>query len=319
MDGAMKLDPQSSEVLSKLDGPGIPTISDMSPPQARQWMESFMADMALDPPPGVAAVEDLTAPGPAGRTVPVRLYRPRDAGGGALPMMVYFHAGGYVFGSLDGLDSFCRLMTRETGCLVLSVDYRLAPEHKFPAPLEDAYAATLWASECAADLGADPDRLAVAGDSSGGTIATVVCQLARERGGPAIRHQMLWYPGTGSLGETASSRELGDGYFLTNGLMKWSMGHYLNDMSELTDPRVQPIRLDDMSGLPPAFIMTAGFDPRRDDNRKYAELLNAAGVPTEFRCLDSTIHGFMFMLSGIDVAVEAAKESAVYLRDVFAR
>ena len=321
MDGAAGLDAQSTEVLARLDGPGIPQIGDMSPAEARRWMEEFMADMALDPPPEIGAVENLLATGPAGEPgskVPVRLYRPRDTGGGRLPIMVYFHAGGYVFGSLDGLDSFCRLMTRETGCLVLSVDYRLAPEHRFPTALEDAYAATLWAAECAADIGADPDRLAVAGDSSGGTIATVVCQLARDRGGPKICHQMLWYPGTGSLGETASARELGDGYFLTTNLMKWSMGHYLNDMSEFTDPRVQPIRLADMSGLPPAFILTAGFDPRRDDNRRYAELLSEAGVATEFRCLDSTIHGFMFMLRGIDAAVAAAKESAAYLRGVFA-
>ena len=318
----MELDQQSTEVLAMLDGPGVPQVADMSAPEARRWMADFMDRMSLDPPPEVAAVENLQATGPAdeaGSTVPVRLYRPSDSGDGPLPIMVYFHAGGYVFGSLDGLDSFCRLMCHETRCLVLSVDYRLAPEHKFPVPLEDAYAATKWASDNAAQLGADPSRLAVAGDSSGGTIATVVCRLARDRGGPAICHQMLWYPGTGSLGDTESARALGEGYFLTNRLMKWSMGHYLNDMAELTDSLVQPIRLDDMRGLPPAYILTAGFDPRRDDNRKYAELLNAAGVATEFRCLDSTIHGFMFMLRGIDPAVDAAKESAAYLRDVFAR
>lgn len=325
MDGAMQLDPQSREILARLDGPGVPQCADMRPAEAREWMNAFMADMALDPPPEVGAVEMLEATGPKpGTTVPVRLYRPKGSGAGsgtgagALPIVVFFHAGGYVFGTLDGLDSFCRLMTREAGCLVASVDYRLAPAAKFPAAHEDAYAATRWIADHAAEIGADPTRLAVAGNSSGGTLAISVAAMALERGGPAICQQMLWYPGVGSAGDTESMKLLSEGYFLTARLMKWSMGHYLNDLSELDDPLIQPLRREDLSGLPPTFLMTAGFDPRRDDNKIYADRLAAAGVPTEFRRLE-TIHGFMFMLAGIDKAVEAAVESAHYLRAAFAR
>jgi len=311
------LDHQSEKILARLDGAGVPQCADMTPAEARQWMGAFMDDMALDPLPEVAAVEELQAVGPEGNKIAIRLYRPSGAPAGPLPILVFFHAGGYVFGSLDGLDSFCCLITREAGCLMASVDYRLAPEAKFPAAHEDAYAATCWIAAHAADIGADPDRIAVAGNSSGGTLAISVSAMALDRGGPKIRQQMLWYPGVGSAGDTASMKELAEGYFLTARLMKWSMGHYLNDASDMQNELVQPLLREDLSGLPPTFLMTAGFDPRRDDNRVYAERL-AAGVPPEFSCLDSTIHGFMFMLAGIDAAVEAATESAHYLRDAFA-
>ena len=316
MRDSIELDSQTARVLADLDGPGVPQVADMSPPEARKWIDDFVRKWDLDPKPEIGAVEDFDVPGPTGGPddrIPVRLYRP-VAVEGALPVMVFFHAGGYVFGSIETHESFCRLMTRETGCLVLSVGYRLAPEYKFPAAHEDVYAATLWASEHAAEMGADPHRLAVAGDSSGGTLAIGVSQLARERGGPNICHQMLWYPGTGGPPDSPSMRELSEGYFLTAALMKWSMGHYLNDLSEMNNPLVQPFRQEDVSGLPPTYLMTAGFDPRRDDNRDYADRLAANGVPTTFRCIDETIHGFMFMLGGIDLAVDAARESAAYLR-----
>ena len=224
--------------------------------------------------------------------------------------------GGYVFGDLEINDDFCRLLCRDAGVLVLAVDYRRAPEHKFPTALEDCYAATMWASQNAASLGADASRMAVAGDSSGGAMATIVCQLARLRGGPAICHQFLWYPGVGSAGPSESAEKYGSGYFLQNDLMQWSMKHYLNAPEEMTDHRVQALRFEDKSGLPPAYLMTAGFDPRRDDNRIYAEQLRAAGVPVTFSCIESTIHGFLFMLGGIAVAREAAAESTDYVRRV---
>jgi acetyl esterase/lipase len=314
-----QLDPQSKNVLAMLDGPGVAQCADMSPPEARDWMSRFMARMALDPLPEVAAVEQLLADGPpGGGKVPVRLYRPNGAGAGKLPVMVFFHAGGYVFGDPEGLDSFCRLICREAGCLVASVDYRRAPEAKFPAAHDDSYAATLWIDAHADALGIDRNRIAVGGNSSGGTLAISVASMALDRDGPGICQQMLWYPGVGSAGDTQSMKDLSEGYFLNSGLMKWSMGHYLNDPSEMHNPLIQPLLRDDLSGLPPTFLMTAGFDPRRDDNRIYAERLAAAGVKTEFRCLNSTIHGCMFMLAGIDVAVAAAIGSAHYLRDAFA-
>ena len=252
-----------------------------------------------------------------GRTIPARLYRPSDAGG-ALPLIAFFHAGGYVFGSIETHESFCRLISEGAGCLVLSVGYRRAPEHKFPAAHEDCYSATAWAAAHAGDIGADPARLAVGGDSSGGTLAIGVCQLAHRRGGPSIAHQFLWYPGTAGGPETESMRTLSEGYFLNSGLMKWSMGHYLNGPSDLADPLVAPMKLADFSILPPTYLMTAGFDPRRDDNKAFVKALRAAGVPATCRVLDSTIHGFMFMLGGIDLAVDAAKDSAAHIHAVFA-
>ncbi len=320
MTDAYQLDPQSEKVLARLDGPGVPQCADMTPEEARRWMGDFMADMALDPPPEVEAVEEHLADGPpGGDRVPFRLYRPAPAANGILPIMVFFHAGGYVFGDLDGLDSFCRLIAREAGCLVASVDYRRAPEGKFPAAHEDCYAATRWIADHAAELGVDAERIAVGGNSSGGTLAISVSSMAMERGGPEICQQMLWYPGVGSAGDTRSMKELSEGYFLTARLMKWSMGHYLNDASDMLNHLIQPLLKQDLSGMPPTFLMTAGFDPRRDDNQVYAERLAAAGVNTEFRCLDSSIHGFMFMLAGIPKAVEAAVDSAHYLKNAFAR
>ena len=272
----------------------------------------------LDPKPPIGAVEDLTIPGAErGQEIAARLYRPAGAEG-ALPLVVFFHAGGYVFGSIGTHESFCRLISEGAGCLVLSVDYRRAPEHKFPAAHEDCYAATAWAAAHADDIGADPARLAVGGDSSGGTLAIGVCQLAYRRGGPSIAHQFLWYPGTAGGPETESMRTLSEGYFLNSGLMKWSMGHYLNGPEDLADPLVAPMRLDDYSILPPTYLMTAGFDPRRDDNAAFVDALAAAGVPATYRVLDSTIHGCMFMLGGIDLAVVAARESAAHIRAAFA-
>ncbi len=312
------LDPQTARVLADLDGPGVPQVADMSPDDARRHIEDFVRKWDLDPKPPIGAVEDLTIAGQEpGQGIAARLYRPAGAEG-APPLIVFFHAGGYVFGGIETHESFCRLISESAGCLVLSVDYRRAPEYKFPAAHEDCYAATVWAAAHAGEIGADPARIAVGGDSSGGTLAIGVCQLADRRGGPSIAHQFLWYPGTAGGSETESMRTLSEGYFLNSGLMKWSMGHYLNGPSDLSDPLVAPMKLDDFSIFPPTWLMTAGFDPRRDDNKAFVDALAAAGVSATYRVLDTTIHGFMFMLGGIDLAVEAAKESAAHIRAAFA-
>lgn len=312
------LDPQTAQVLADLDGPGVAQVADMAPADARRHIEDFVRKWDLDPKPPIDAVENLAIPGQGpGQKMAARLYRPSDAAG-SLPLIVFFHAGGYVFGGIETHDSFCRLISEGASCLVLSVDYRRAPEHKFPAAHEDCYVATAWAAAHAGDIGADPARLAVGGDSSGGTLAIGVCQLAHRRGGPSIAHQFLWYPGTAGGPETESMRTLSEGYFLNSGLMKWSMGHYLNGPSDLADPLVAPMTLDDYAIFPPTYLMTAGFDPRRDDNKAFVDALAAAGVPATYRVLDGTIHGFMFMLGGIDLAVDAARESAAYIRAAFA-
>lgn len=308
-------DPDTAALLRRLNAAGAPELAQKTPQEVRAWMQAMVLDTALADPPPVAELREFRLP-VEGATIGARLYRPE--GDGPLPLLVYFHAGGYVFGDLDTLDGFCRIMAHHAGCLVLSVDYRLAPEHRFPLPLEDCYQATLWVTGNAAELGADPARIAVGGDSSGGTMATVVCHLAHQRGGPAICHQFLWYPGVGSLGPTESVEAYARGYFLENDLMIWSMRNYLASPDDMTDPRVQPIRIADLSHMPPTFLMTAGFDPRRDDNQLYAEKLHAAGVPVVFDCVESTVHGFLFMLGAIGPAREAALRSAAHARAVFA-
>ncbi len=316
-----RLDSDSQAVVDALNAAGSSELGQMTPDEVRDWMKSNFRPYMLDPKPPVAAVEELRVPNPvedADAAIPARLYRPAERGAKLLPILVYFHAGGYVFGNLDTLDDFCRCFAQEAGCLVLSVDYRRAPEHKFPAPIEDCYAATVWAVEHADDLGADPERLAVGGDSSGGTLAIVTAQLAIERGTPHICHQFLWYPGVGSEGPTESARQFAKGYFLESDLIAWSMKHYLPPGTEIDDPRIQPLKYGRLAELPPTYLMTAGFDPRRDDNLIYAQRLADAGVATEFHCVESTVHGFLFMLGGIGIARDAVSESAQYARKAFA-
>jgi acetyl esterase len=314
------LDRDSQAVVDALNAAGASRLGLKTPDEVRDWIKTNFESHALDPKPQVAKIENFTIlrnVDSGSADIPVRLYRPFSRDNHLLPVLVFFHAGGYIFGDLEFLDDFCRWFARDAGCLVLSVDYRRAPEQRFPVPIEDCYAATLWAAEHAEEFGGDPQRLAVGGDSSGGTLAIVVAQMAIERGKPYICHQFLWYPGVGSEGPTASAGDFAEGYFLENGLIAWSMKHYLPADTDVNDPRIQPLKYDRLAELPPTFLMTAGFDPRRDDNLLYAQRLASAGVATEFRCVDSTIHGFLFMLGGIQVARDALADSAKYARGVF--
>ena len=319
MDARLALDPQTATVLEDLTGPDAVPVSDMSPPDARDAIERFVAKWDLNPRPPIGETEDFTIPGgESGVKLPCRLYRP-DCEDGPLPLLVFVHAGGYVFGSIETHDSFCRLIAEGAGCLVLSFEYRLGPEHKFPAAHEDSYAAYRWAIDNAETIGADAARIAVGGDSSGGTMAIAVCAMAAERGAPAPMQLMLWYPGTGGGPPTRSMEELSEGYFLDSGLMKWSMGHYLTVPADMENPWIAPLKLPDFSILPPTYLMTAGYDPRHDDNALFIDALRDAGVPAEFHSIPNTIHGFMFMLGGIDLAVDAARDGAAYLKSVFNR
>lgn len=311
-------DSETAAFLAKWNAAGAPGLARKTPQEARGWLNWMVREETLDHPPALAEVENTTIPA-NGTALNVRFYRPRPLAEGPLPLLVYFHAGGYVLGDLETLDSFCRVMAHHADCIVLSVEYRLAPEHRFPVPLEDCYEATLWAWENASSIGADAARIAVGGDSSGGTLATITCYLAQQRGKPSICHQFLWYPGVGSAGPSESSEKFSKGYFLENDLMLWSMQHYLNSKEEMMDPRVQPLRIGDLSRMPPTFLMTAGFDPRRDDNAVYAQRLRDTGVPVVFECVESTIHGFLFMLKSISVARDAAMRSAAHARGIFAR
>ena len=247
--------------------------------------------LALGGPSAPVAAQDLTIPGPAG-PIGARHYRPDDPD--AAGLLVYYHGGGFVFGDLDSFDAFCRRLCHEAGAHVLSIDYRLAPEHKAPAAVDDAYAAFRWATEHAAELGADPGRVAVGGDSAGGALAAVVSQLARDGVGTMPCLQLLLYPITDFDAQTRSRTLFGDGFLLTRSDMDYFHRQYLEGSGLApTDPRISPVFADDLSGLPPAVVVTAGFDPLRDEGNHYAAALAAAGVPVDLREQHSMIHAFI--------------------------
>ena len=239
----------------------------------------------------VGAVVNRTVLGPAGE-VPVRIYSPAGVGSGLLPALVWFHGGGWVFGSLDSADFVCRGIANRAGCRVISVAYRLAPEAKFPAAVDDCFAVTKWISDNAADLHVDADRIAVGGDSCGGNLAAVVAQLARDQGGPSLAFQALVYPVTDHSFDTPSYRDYGDGYFLTRDAMVWLWNHYLEEVGDGNSPLASPLRATTLAGLPPAIVITAEFDPLRDEAEAYAARLRADDVTVELVRYDSQIHGF---------------------------
>ncbi|RDI54325.1 alpha/beta hydrolase [Nocardia mexicana] len=259
----------------------------------------------------VAAVDNRTVPGPAGApAVPVRLYRPLDTVG-PLPIVVFCHGGGFVICSLDSHDRFCRSMANATGALVISVDYRQAPEHRFPAAAEDAYAALCWAAEHAESLGGDPARIAVAGDSAGGNLATVTALMSRDRGGPDIAFQLLMYAMLDPACDTDSYRDNAEGYFTTAAHLRWFWTQYLN--GDRDNPYLNPLRAN-VSGLPPAHMVTAEFDPLRDEGEAYGQLLRRAGVEADIHRYDDTFHGFMSMADHLPAARRANTTAFAALR-----
>lgn len=288
----------------------------MAPAGARRAVETLVMRWDTFPKPRVARVEDLMLPA-ADRDVymPARLYTPGPADRTPRPLLVYLHGGGYVVGSIDSHDSVCRLLARESGWLVLSVGYRLAPEHVFPSAHRDAYAAARWAARNAERLGADGRGVAVGGDGAGATLAAAVCQQAREAGGPVIWRQLLWYPQMADQEAKPCGSNADESGFLSAALMQWFMSHYLVDPAQRHSPLFNPLRHPDFRGLPPAFIMSAGLDPGKDASRAFADKLSAAGVPVQYRCMETTILGFLNMLGGIDLAAQAVRESGAYLRD----
>jgi acetyl esterase len=310
----LALTAQSRTLLDQFAAAGLPATHTLTPAKAR---EMAAARRALYAPPSepVAQVEDRSIPGPAGE-LPVRVYRP-VAGGAPVPALVYFHGGGWVVGNLDSHDPGCRAVANHAGCAVVSVDYRLAPEARFPAAAEDAYAATRWVAEHADELGVDPARLAVGGDSAGGNLAAVVTLMARERGGPELAYQVLIYPVTDSACDTSSYEEFADGYMLTRADMLWYWDHYVGDQDR-GQPYASPLRARDLRGLPPALVITAGFDPLRDEGESYAARLRDAGVPTILTRYDGVIHGFFGMIGTIDESRRAIDQVAHALRTRFA-
>lgn len=300
----MTLNPQAEAVLKQMEADNVPDISEMNVPQARVFLQTAFAAM-VPVPEQVGEVSDFTVPGPAGN-LPVRLYEPE--GEANPPLVVFYHGGGWVIGTIESHDAVCRALANASGCAVASVEYRLAPESAFPAAPEDCYAATKWLSENGSGLGFDGGRLAVAGDSAGGNLSAVVSMMARDRGGPEISHQVLIYPAVDFAGDYPSKTENGEGYFLTTAAMEWFGNHYLSDESEAKDILASPLLAEDHSGLPPAIVITAGFDPLRDEGEAYAEKLKAAGVEVKAIRYDGMIHGFLNMLGVLDDAQRAVDE-----------
>lgn len=283
------LDPSLQMLLAAQRAAGVDGLVARGDPAATRAANSELTRILDEPGVRVAQIEPVSLPG----GIAGRYYRPPGAGGAA-PLLVFFHGGGFVFGGLDTHDSACRLICRDAGVHVLAVDYRLAPEHKAPAAVDDAFAAYLWAAEHAADLGADPRRVAVGGDSAGGCLAAVVTRLARDSGAPPPALQWLIYPVTDWRGGTRSRSLLGDRFLLTKADMDWFENAYLDGSGiDITDPRVSPLLADDLSGLSPALVVTAGFDPLRDEGDQYAAKLRESGVAVDHRPMPSMIHAFL--------------------------
>jgi acetyl esterase len=308
------LDPQAEALLAKMAEAGTPPIEELDAAANRRNHEASAANLNGEAEP-VADVKDLTVPGPGG-DVPVRVYTP-EAGPGPLPLIVYFHGGGWVVGTLDTYDVLCRALANRSGAIVASVGYRVAPEHPFPAPLDDCEAATAALAEMAAELGADPARIGVAGDSAGGGLVAGVTFRSREAGRP-LAFQVLVYPALDSSLTAPSAIENATGYYLTTAGMRWYWEQYLADGADPAHPEVSPLRRPDLEGLPPAFVVTAGYDPLRDEGDAYAERLRASGVDAELARFDGMIHGFLRFRAVFDAAEEANARIADFVRRVTA-
>jgi acetyl esterase len=305
----MSLHPQVADMLARLAALGQPPLEETTPAEARKNMRLRM--IGLGKPEPVAAVEDFTAPVDGGE-IPVRLYRPSLAR--SLPVLVYFHGGGWVIGDLVTHDGLCRALANASGFAVASAEYRLAPEHCYPTAAEDAFVATRWVVDNAAKLGVDACRVAVGGDSAGGNLAAVVALMARDRGGPPLRSQLLLYPVTDCDLDTASYLEHASGYGLTRAGMRWFWEHYVPDAARRTEPYASPLRAVDLRGLPPACVVTAEHDVLRDEGEAYARKLAASDVPAVLKRYDGMIHGFLRLTGAVDRAREAVGEIGEELR-----
>jgi acetyl esterase len=297
----MPLDPQAQALLDMMAAADAPPMTEQTPEEARAAMAMMSA--VAGAPEKRARTEDRSIPGPHG-DIPVRIYRPE--GDGPFPLVVFFHGGGFVIGDLDSHDLPCHNIATSVPAVVMAVHYRLAPEARFPGAVEDCWAATQWAAAHGDDLGADASRLAVMGDSAGGNLAAVVAIKARDAGGPEIAFQCLVYPATDLTRTFASHQENGQGYLLTSEMMDWFMNHYFgDDMDLLSSPDASPYFVEDLSGLPPALVITAEYDPLRDEGEAYAKRLREAGIEATTTRYDGMIHGFF----GLDGLFDASKKA----------
>jgi acetyl esterase len=307
----MPLDPQARQVLDQIAQLGFPPVEMVSPEQARINFKARPRAAG----PEVAKVEDRTIPGP-GSEISIRIYTPH--GPGPFPALVWFHGGGWVVGDLDTADATARHLTVGAGCVTVSVDYRLAPETKFPGAADDCYAATVWTVQNATSLNADPGMIAVGGDSAGGNLAAVVSQMARDRHTPPLTFQLLVYPVTAYDFETRSYQQNAEGYLLTRDSMRWYWEQYLRDLTDASNPYAAPLVAEDLHGLPAALVITAEFDPLRDEGEAYARRLQEAGVPTQCTRYDGMMHGFFGMPAVLAKGQQAIDEASAALKRAFA-
>jgi acetyl esterase len=288
------LHPDAQRVCDLIVAVNRPAMETLTPPEAREAYLASRKALQADPE-DVAEVRELQAAGPAG-AIPLRFYRGKGAGNERLqPALVYYHGGGWVIGNLESHDQTCRAIANAAGCIVIAVDYRLAPEHKFPAAADDAIAATRWIWQNAEQLGIDGTRIAVGGDSAGGNLAAVVALDARDRGGPPVALQVLIYPSTDMGLSFASHERFAEQLPLRRSTMRWFVENYLRNAADKDDWRASPLKARNFAGLPPALVATAGFDPLSDEGQAYAKALADAGVPVTLERIDGQIHGFLNM------------------------
>ena len=309
------LHPNARALLDFIQTNGVPPTHTLAPVDARRFYRERRAVTQPDPPP-VARVQDLQADGPHG-PIPLRLYKPllQSAIGtpAALPVLVYFHGGGWTIGDLETHDTLCRELANGAGCAVLAVDYRMGPEHRFPCAVDDCIAATRWCRNQAGQLGLDPTRMAVGGDSAGGNLAAVVAIAEREAGNPPLRYQLLIYPATDMRRGAPSHTSNGQGYLLTAETMTYFHDHYIDNPAHDTDWRASPLLHPDLGRLPEALVLTAGYDPLRDEGLQYAQSLTLAGNRATHICFERQIHGFITMGRLLDEANTAVALCAAQL------
>ncbi|HVP09339.1 MAG TPA: alpha/beta hydrolase [Burkholderiales bacterium] len=310
--------PQVAAVLERVAQSPLPPYYEVPPAVARRLYRDSRGALTPDPP-AVESVQLLMAPGKAG-PVPIRGYRPKGAGKDeVLPALVYFHGGGWVIGDLDTHDVVCRTLCNGARCAVFSVEYRKAPEAPFPAAVDDCFSALSFVFSNAKSFNANAKQIAVGGDSAGGNLATVMALMARDGGGPAIAFQLLIYPGVDQRMQHASIKRNGEGYLLTEKSMHYFRGHYLPEAKDWLDWRASPLLAKSLAKLPPAFVLTAGFDPLVDEGREYAERMRKEGVPVEYKNYADMVHGFITMGRVLDTANTALAGCAAALRKAWSK
>jgi acetyl esterase len=300
----MTRDPQVELILQQARALPAVDYASLDPSAARR---AYAEGRAVQQPlrPDVAASWDTEIATPRG-AVRLRIIRPMGATAAReLPALVYFHGGGWVLGNIDTHDTLCRIIANKSGVCVISVDYGLSPEHKFPTAIDDCIAASRWVAVEAAALRIDPERIAVGGDSAGANLAAVVAIMARDAGAPKLRFQLLIYPITDMRARSGSYREFAEGFILSSRIMDWFAEQYVREVADLDDWRISPLRARSLAGLPSALVVTAGLDPLRDQGKAYAEALSAAGGAASYRCFEGMIHGFCNMGGVLDAAHRA--------------